>query len=85
MTYKDTKETPHSKQYLNISVIFTPSPNIYNNSDNSNSSLNIPNHNHNVNHNVNRNQSYHTSFILKISGIWENETEYGVTYKLSTC
>jgi hypothetical protein len=22
------------------------------------------------------------SFILKISGIWENETEYGVTYKL---
>ena len=22
------------------------------------------------------------SFILKISGIWENETEYGLTYKL---
>ena len=22
------------------------------------------------------------NFILKISGIWENETEYGVTYKI---
>ena len=22
------------------------------------------------------------SFILKISGIWENDTEYGLTYKL---
>ena len=70
-----------------IIKIFPNQPNIYNNSDSSNSSLNIPNHNvnHNVNPNVNRNQSYHTSFILKISGIWENETEYGVTYKLSTC
>jgi len=24
-----------------------------------------------------------SSFILKISGIWENQTEYGITYKLS--
>ena len=26
--------------------------------------------------------SNNNSFILKISGIWENETEYGLTYKL---
>ena len=24
-----------------------------------------------------------TSFLLKISGIWETETQYGVTYKFS--
>jgi hypothetical protein len=26
--------------------------------------------------------SNNNSFILKISGIWENDTEYGLTYKL---
>ena len=27
--------------------------------------------------------SSNNNFILKISGIWENETEYGITYKIS--
>lgn len=36
----------------------------------------FPNNEPNANHN-NTN-----SFILKISGIWENETEYGLTYKI---
>ena len=40
---------------------------------------NAPNiHNHSINHKNNN------VFLLKISGIWENETEYGLTYKLST-
>lgn len=62
-----------------IVKIFPNQPNIYINSNNSNSSSDITTHNrhHNNNHT-------NTHFILKISGIWENETEYGVTYKLST-
>lgn len=35
----------------------------------------------NQNHIQNTNQKMYT-FTLKISGIWENETEYGVTYKI---
>ena len=32
---------------------------------------------------ANSQESIHNSFILKISGIWETETNYGVTYKFS--
>jgi hypothetical protein len=35
----------------------------------------FPNNENDLNNNNN-------SFILKISGIWENDTEYGLTYKL---
>jgi hypothetical protein len=28
-------------------------------------------------------KTYMNTFLLKISGIWETETQYGVTYKFS--
>jgi len=37
----------------------------------------------NVSHNQVNGYTQLDRFILKISGIWENDTEYGVTYKLS--
>jgi hypothetical protein len=37
----------------------------------------FPNNENELNNNNNNN-----SFILKISGIWENDTEYGLTYKI---
>jgi len=30
-------------------------------------------------------ESKNISFLLKISGIWESETEYGITYKFIAC
>lgn len=34
------------------------------------------------NENELNNNNINNSFILKISGIWENDTEYGLTYKI---
>ena len=34
------------------------------------------------NENESNNNNSNNSFILKISGIWENDTEYGLTYKI---
>lgn len=72
---------PKIKKYIitetlksGIVKIFPNQQNICINSNNLNSSLNITTNHNNTN----------TCFILKISGIWENETEYGLTYKLST-
>lgn len=63
--------------------IFPNQPNIHNNSLNTSLS-NTPNHNQLTSHNQSTSHKYPYEFILKISGIWENETEYGITYKLST-
>jgi hypothetical protein len=57
--------------------IFPNQLNIHNNSINTLSTSN-------TSHNQQNDYKSTTDFILKISGIWENDTEYGVTYKLST-
>jgi hypothetical protein len=74
---------PKSKKHIiydtlktGIIKIFPNQPNIHNHSTNLPNTITTPNQS--------INQKLLDGFILKISGIWENETEYGVTYKLST-
>tara|TARA_B110000967_G_scaffold204091_1_gene245962 strand:- start:747 stop:1211 length:465 start_codon:yes stop_codon:yes gene_type:complete len=59
-----------------ILKIFPNQPNVHNNSVNTQLTSKISSNELNSN-------NHPCSFILKISGIWENATEYGITYKLS--
>lgn len=73
----------HEKQYNNTS---SPIIKPYNNST-INSTSNIILLNNNINYHANghanghTNNDYNHKILLKISGIWENTTSYGITYK----
>ena len=53
---------------------------------NGNIKLFLENINHEKKDNINHEKKDNNCFLLKISGIWETETHYGLTYKfLKTC
>jgi hypothetical protein len=75
---KTKKYILHDTLKTGMIKIFPNQPNIHNNL------FNTPLSTTNNSHNQSNNHKHPSEFILKISGIWENDTEYGITYKLST-
>ena len=73
---KTKKYVLYNTLKIGILKIFRNQPNVHTNSGNTQLTSNISSNELNSN-----NQK--CSFTLKISGIWENATEYGITYKLS--
>ena len=48
-------------------------------------SIKTLNINNNNNSNINTSATHKVSFMIKISGLWSNELDYGLTYKFTQC